>query len=122
MKNYRDSDYAVNKYASGIVYRFADKTIEITLEDYLRENPHKTQNDFAELKKLSDEIYLEQVRCENAQSKKTVSFHALEETVNCSVPSFEATLEQIENKQHRQNLAKKALDKLTETQRHFFSH
>ena len=41
MKNYRDSDYAANKYASGIVYRFANKTVTVTVEDYLKENPGK---------------------------------------------------------------------------------
>ena len=31
--------------------------MEITLEDYLRDNPDKTEEDFAKLKALSDEIY-----------------------------------------------------------------
>jgi hypothetical protein len=66
MKNYRDSDYAANKNAKGIVCRFANQIIEITLEDYLRENPDKNEADFTELKSLSDEIYLKQVRAENA--------------------------------------------------------
>lgn len=39
MKNYKDSDYALNKFSEGIVYRFADRIVEITLEDYLAENP-----------------------------------------------------------------------------------
>lgn len=43
MKNDRDSDYAANKYARGIAYRFANETVEITLEDYLRENLDKTE-------------------------------------------------------------------------------
>ena len=50
MKNYRNSDYAANKNSKGIVYRFANQTIEITLEDYLRENPDKNEADFTELK------------------------------------------------------------------------
>ena len=66
MKNYRNSDYAANKNSKGVVYRFANQTIEITLEDYLRENPDKNEADFTELKSLSDEIYLKQVRAENA--------------------------------------------------------
>ena len=52
MKNYRDSDYAANKNAKGIVCRFANQIIEITLEDYLRENPDKNEADFTELKSL----------------------------------------------------------------------
>ena len=41
MKNYKDSDYALNKFSKGIVYR----------------NPGRTAQDFIELKVLSDEIY-----------------------------------------------------------------
>lgn len=33
LKNYKDSDYALNKFSEGIVYRFADRIVEITLED-----------------------------------------------------------------------------------------
>ena len=64
MKNYKDSNYALNKYSQGIVYQFADGMAEITLEEYLRENPDKTESDFKELKALSDEIYYQQSRQE----------------------------------------------------------
>jgi len=56
MKHYTNSDYALNKYSEGIVYRFADSIVEITLADYLAENPSKTEGDFRELKELSDGI------------------------------------------------------------------
>ena len=46
MKNYKDSDYALNKFSEGIVYRFADRIVEIAQEDYLAENPGKTAQDF----------------------------------------------------------------------------
>jgi|LSQX01.2.fsa_nt_gb hypothetical protein len=49
MKNYKDSDYASNKFSDGIVYRFAEGIVEITLKDYLAENPDKTVEDFMEL-------------------------------------------------------------------------
>ena len=49
MRNYKDSDYALNRYSQGIVYKFSDGIVEITLEDYLRDNPNKTEEDFAEL-------------------------------------------------------------------------
>jgi len=61
MKNYKNSDYALNKFSEGIVYKFADLIVEVTLEDYLVENPGKTAEDFIELKSLSDEIYHQQV-------------------------------------------------------------
>jgi hypothetical protein len=47
MKNFENNDYALNKHSEGIVYRFADETTEVTLEDYLVENPDKTSADFA---------------------------------------------------------------------------
>ena len=72
MRNYRKSDYAINKYSPNIVYRFHDEIIEVTLEDYLKENPDKTEQDFAELKALSDQIYYEQDRAESAQTRKDV--------------------------------------------------
>ena len=121
MKNYRDSDYAANKKAKGIVYRFSNQTIEITLEDYLRENPDKNEADFTELKSLSDEIYLKQVRTENAQTKKNVSIHSLEATTLCCVASPEDDLieseEQAENQRQRRKIVAKALSTLTEVQR-----
>lgn len=89
MKNYRKSDYALNKFSEGIVYQFSDGTLEISMEDYLRDNPAKTEADFLELKALSDEIYLEQIRLETAQGNKTVSVTGLEETVAHPAPSLD---------------------------------
>nr|WP_319487798.1 RNA polymerase subunit sigma-24 [uncultured Caproiciproducens sp.] len=89
MKNYRDSDYSVNKYSKAIVYRFSDKVIEVTLEAYLAENPGKTVQNFEELKILSDEIYFEQDRSENAQTKKNLSIHGIEETDKLSTLPLE---------------------------------
>ena len=117
MKNYRDSDYAANKYAKGIVYRFAGQTVEITLEDYLRENPDRSEADFTELKALSDGIYLRQDRSDNAQSKKNVSIHSLEETGLCAVPSPEECYIGAEKKAEQLKKVRKALSKLTEIQR-----
>lgn len=99
MKNYRESDYALNKYSRGIVYKFADRIVEVTLEDYLRENPDKTEADFLELKALSDEIYLHQIRLETAQGNKLSSIHGLEETEACATrPLDEEYVEQDEQR------------------------
>lgn len=125
MKNYRDSDYALNKYNKGIVYRFADSTVEITLEDYLAENPDRTEQDFLELKALSDEIYLEQVTDENAQTYKNFSLHT---AVELSDPTALTPEEQLEERdtateEHLALLAAKAFllsGKLTKTQRKRF--
>jgi len=123
MRNYRDSDYAVNKNAKGIVYRFADQTVEITLKDYLRENPTKTAADFEALKAMSDEDYYETDRSGYRQTWKNTSFNTLDEdeTVIFAVPSVEDTvIEQDEAEAafaKRQSLVARALDKLTEIQR-----
>mgnify|MGYP007025263428 CR=1 FL=1 len=59
------------------------------MADYLRDNPNKTEADFWELKALSDEIYLEQVRLETAQGNKTVSMTELEDTIAHPAPSLD---------------------------------
>ena len=38
MKNYKDSDCALNKFSEGIVSKFTDRIVEITPEAYLVEN------------------------------------------------------------------------------------
>ena len=127
MRNFKESDYAINRYSEGIVYQFADGIVEVTLEDYLRDNPDKTKADFGELKALSDEIYYRQDRQEQRSSRRNVSIHGLEETVGMSVPPIDVEL-------IRKNEEKKALEttrrllesgKLTEAQKrrfllHFF--
>ena len=95
MRDYRKSDYAINKYSPNIVYRFHDEIIEVALEDYLKENPDKTEQDFAELKALSDEIYYEQDRAESTQTRKDVSIHGLEEMDCCSTRPLEEELEEL---------------------------
>jgi hypothetical protein len=93
MKNYTDSDYALNKYSGGIAYRFADGSrVTVTLEDYLAENPGKTEAGFAALKELSDAIYLEQDRAAYNQTRKNVSLHSLEDSDPFGCVSFEEEL------------------------------
>ena len=127
MKNYKDSDYALNKFSEGIVYRFADRIVEITLEDYLAENTDKTAQDFLELKALSDEIYHEQVTHENRTSRLDVSIYGLEETEQLSVSALDLDLIHKSDTQKAKEAAKRLLDsgELTEIQRrrfllHFF--
>lgn len=85
---------------------------KITLEDYLKENPDKTEHDFAELKALSDQIYYEQDRAESAQTRKDVSIHGLEETEHCATRALDEEWEErvvdIQNRKY----AWKALEQL----------
>lgn len=105
MRNYHDSDYAANKYSPNIVYRFADSTVEVTLEDYMKSNPDKTQQDFAELKALSDKIYHNQVVDENRTSRLDVTLTGLEETTQFFTVSLDTELI---NKFDTQNVVKAA--------------
>lgn len=122
MKNYRKSDYAINKYAQGIVYQFANKIIEITLEDYLAENPDKSEKDFNALKSLSDEIYLFQVRADNLQSMKNVSMNSLGEIHNPSTILLDDQYIEMQEKQHASQVISQVLKEnlLTEIQRRRF--
>jgi len=124
MKNYKDSDYALNKYSGGIVYRFADGIVEVTLTDYLAEHPGKTEEDFRALKELSDNIYLGQAQDENAQTKKNTCFDELDETSLCCEPSPEDVFideldaqEEAERYNRCLETASFLLDKLTGVQR-----
>ena len=92
LKNYRESDYALIKYSQGIVYKFADGVVEVTLEDYLRDNPEKTEADFAELKAWSDGIYHEQAVQEQRTCRRNVSIDQVSEVEFAVVPEFDQHL------------------------------
>lgn len=92
LKNYKESDYALNKYSQGIIYKFADGVVEVTLEDYLRDNPEKTEADFAELKAWSDGIYHEQAVQEQRTCRRNVSLDQVSEAEFAVVPKFDQHL------------------------------
>lgn len=112
MRDYRKSDYAINRYSPNIVYRFHDEIVEVSLEDYLKENPDKTAQDFTKLKALSDEIYYEQDRAESAQTRKDVSIHGLEEMDCCSTRPLEEELEELAAEVQNRRYARIALERL----------
>jgi len=95
--------------------------VEVTLEDYLAENPGKTEDDFRELKAISDGIYLEQTTDENRQTRENVSINGLEDIENFSGETLEEEFierpEREAEENNRRMLASQALDKLTEVQR-----
>jgi DNA-directed RNA polymerase specialized sigma24 family protein len=125
MRNYKDSDYALNRYSKGIVYKFADGIVEITLEDYLRDNPDKTEEDFAELKAMSDEIYYQQDRQEYRVSHRDVSSSGMEDTLVASASSVDAELIQKAEEKKALEAAIRLLEsgKLTDVQkRSFYLH
>ncbi len=87
MRKYQKSDYAANKYKNEIVYLFVDGTVEISMADYLRDNPQKTEEDFWELKELSDSIYHEQDLEETRYAKRKIRLGKLEESEKFAKPS-----------------------------------
>ena len=122
MKNYTDSDYALNKVnKDAIVYKFTDGIVEVTLADYLADNLDKTEADFRALKRWSDANLLKQDRKNYRQTYKNVSLHGLDETEACAVPSPEDELieqpEREAKKEHRRDLGLQAFETLTEVQR-----
>lgn len=127
MRKYEDSDYAVNKFSPNIVYRFADGTVEVTLQDYLRDNPGKTEQDFAKLKALSDEIYYIQDRNDTRYGKRKNTLGSIEESELFATAALDVML--IQNNDERNAIAAAMLllesGDLTEIQRrrfmlHFF--
>lgn len=129
MKNYRNSDYALNKInTQAIVYRFTNETVIITLADYLAENPGKTAEFFMALKAMSDGDYYMRDRAENAQTKKNMPLDAADALGLCCALSPEKAIidtpGETVRRRRRSNIAKRALDKLTEVQRrrYFLRH
>jgi len=121
MNRFETGDYALNKHSGGIVYRFADGIAEITLADYLAENPGKTESDFRKLKELSDADYLERDRAEFRQTWKDTPLDALADIEICSMPSPETEVidvpDEAERETKRAALGMVAWGKLTEIQR-----
>ena len=128
MRRYWTSDYAVNKDREGIVYQFADgKELEISLTEYLRDNPGKTEQDFLELKALSDGIYYEQALEDTRYGKQKQTLGQLEDSEQFATPPIDTLL--IHNSEKGQALKAARLllssGDLTEVQRrrfllHFF--
>ena len=127
MRNYWDSDYAVNKDRAGIVYQFADGEKELTLADYLLANPDNTEADFAELKALSDGIYYEQALEDTQYGKRKQALGLLENAEEFATPSPDIQLIHKNEKGQALKATRRLLDsgELTEVQRrrfllHFF--
>jgi DNA-directed RNA polymerase specialized sigma24 family protein len=82
-------NYAINKYKKGIVYQSQDGSCyEISLEDYLKENPEGTETDFKALKELSDQIYYEQVYEESRYERRAYSLELFTESEALANPSL----------------------------------
>ena len=97
------------------------------MEGFLRDNPDKTEEDFAALKALSDEIYYQQDRQEQRTSRHDVSISGMEEMDIAAVPAIDVELIRKSEEEKALGAARRLLDsgKLTPAQRrrfllHFF--
>jgi len=124
MSNYQNSDYALNKFSEGIVYRFADEIVEVTLADFLKENPGKTEADFLALKEFSDSNYYEDDRATYRQTWKDMPFADADENLLNAETSAEGAYfgdikahEEDSWHQKQVDAMRHVLDKLTEVQR-----
>jgi hypothetical protein len=124
VKNFKYSDYALNKHSEGIIYRFADGIVEVTLADFLAENPSRTAEDFERLKAASDALYLKEDRATNAQTKRNVSLTDSDAVELCTALSPETLViyepEEARAMEEKLALANLALSKLTKVQRRRF--
>ena len=119
-KNYKKESYAINKYSNGIVYIGVKSIFELTLEQFLKENPNMSQSDFEYWKNISDELYKEEDLRTMEISKRSVSINEIAETRLMATESAEdaffrledagnPTREDIVNAQFIYDLAKKVL-------------
>lgn len=79
MSDFRKNLYVLNKFSESIVYEFNDEVIEITLEDYLKENPTHTKDDFIKFKTISDELYHSEDLTDSRYRKRKLSIHTINE-------------------------------------------
>jgi RNA polymerase sigma factor (sigma-70 family) len=117
MDNYKETDYAKNKYSHNIVYETSKGTVEITVTQYLNENPNKEEADFWELKALSDEVYRQQAKEEHTQTNRNARFDENIESGFFYFPSPEEILEFREERLREQRLVEELLFPLTPAQR-----
>ena len=119
-KNYRKSNYGMNKYSKGIVYKYADESItEIRFEDISATDPTFTEEAFKELKAISNELYHEEDVSDMHYYKYIKATLDGEDAGNwVSTKTLEEEFfEQIENIQIKKELHTILLTRLTENQR-----
>lgn len=124
MRRFQNTDYVRNKYSKGILYKVSDGYIEVTLEDYIKENPDKTEEDFMELKQISDAIYYEQDQEEASYARRKEEVK-VEEIMDEEVSSLDISLIEKEEKEEMTKAVKQLLNNRDLTfiqRRRFYLH
>ena len=88
-KNYNKSNFAINKYSENIVYKSVDGNYEITIEQFLFENPNLTEADFEYWKSISDDLYNIEANKTTNRTRLDVSIEEIEETQLVATDSAE---------------------------------
>lgn len=120
MKEYKKSNYAINKVRKGIVYKNADGSIlEVTFEKIAKDNPQFTKEDFEKLKQFSDELYRQESNADSLQSVYVKStLDETKETDWLATPSAEDKVIEREEEKRITEKLQEAMDcTLTPTQR-----
>jgi DNA-directed RNA polymerase specialized sigma24 family protein len=120
MNNYKESDYAKNRYSPNIVYQFFDGNVEITVTQYLHENPTRDEQDFWDLKALSDKEFHREAKQENTAAKNNVRFDTIYKSIESDFfcyPSPEEILAAREERNRERKFIEELLSPLTELQR-----
>ena len=124
MRRFQNTDYVRNKYSKGILYKVSDGYIEVTLEDYIKENPDKTEEDFMELKQISDAIYYEQDQEEASYARRKEELE-VEEIMDKEVSPLDISLIEQEEKEEMTKAVKQLLNNKDLTfiqRRRFYLH
>ena len=124
MRKFQNTDYVRNKYSKGILYKVSDGYIEVTLEDYIKENPDKTEEDFMELKQISDAIYYEQDQEEASYARRKEEVE-VEEIMDEEVSPLDISLIEQEEKEEMTKAVKQLLNNKDLTliqRRRFYLH
>lgn len=79
MSDYKKSLYALNKHSKSIVYRFGDEIREITIDDYLKQNPTHTEQDFLRYKEISDELFYDEDLADTSYRKSKLNIDGINE-------------------------------------------
>ncbi len=119
-KNYKKSNYGINKNRKGIVYQYADgSSFEITLEKISATDPNFTQEDFDKLKEFSDELYHNEEKGDCLYGKWVKT--ALDDNKDSDWLATEALEDEIFDKLNEKEIFDKIYDviynNLTETQK-----
>lgn len=122
MFDYEKSDYSFNRNSGSIIYLTVTGLVKVSASQFLEENPQLTMSDYEELKRVSDEMMLEERRDNKRQTRRNISWSAIKEPT-VVVSAEEQFLQLLENKQEDLRrteqliIAKKALCKLSKRQR-----